>query len=107
MISSEEGFRILGKWKTQRTLLWLAVPDLDALHGPEVRIRHVSTNPPKVTFEEGDKGETLQLDLEGVEFDKADSDESPFPNSVTKRFGFFLHLTLADKRKFVLAEPVH
>lgn len=107
MISLEEGFKILRKWKTQKTLLWFAVPNLDIMDGPEVRVKDVSTNPPEVTFDERGGGEPLRLNLKGVEFDKANSDESPFPESITRRFGFFLHLSLPDGRKFVLAEPTH
>jgi hypothetical protein len=106
MISSVEGFRILGNWKTQKTPLWLAVPDLDELQGPEVRIVDVSMEPAGVVFDLGGGGELEPLDLQEAEFEKADSEAAPFPNTVTKHFGFFLNLSLADGRKFVLAERV-
>lgn len=106
MISSAEGFRILGNWKTQKTALWLAVPDLEEMEGPEVRIVDVLTEPAGVVFDLGGGGDLEPLDLKEAEFEKADSEASPFPNNVTKYFGFFLNLSLADGRKFVLAERV-
>jgi hypothetical protein len=107
MISSAEGFNILSNWKTQRTPLWLAVANLDELEGPEVRIVDVSTDPAGVVFDLGGGGELEPLDLKEVEFDTAESDVAPFPSAVTKHFGFFLHLSLADGREFVLAQHVH
>ena len=107
MISSAEGFRVLSNWKTQKTPLWLAVLDLDELQGPEVRIVDVSTDPPGVVFDLGGGGELEPLALQEAVFDKADSEAAPFPSTVTKHFGFFLHLALADGRKFVLAARVH
>jgi hypothetical protein len=106
MISSAEGFRILGNWKTQKTPLWLAICNFDELVGPEVRIVDVSSDPAGVVFDLGEGGELEPLDLKAAEFDKADSDEVPFPGTVTKRFGFFLNLSLADGREFVLAQRV-
>ena len=106
VISSAEGLRILDHWKMQRTPLWLAVPKLDELDGPEVRIVEVSTEPAEVVFDLGGGGELEPLNLDEAEFDKADSDEVPFPGTVTKRFGFFLNLSLADGREFVLAQRV-
>jgi len=106
MISSAEGLRILGNWKMQKTPLWLAVPKFDELDGPEVRIVDVSTDPAGVVFDLGGGGELEPLDLKEAEFDKADSEGAPFPDTVTKRFGFFLNLSLVDGRKFVLAERV-
>ncbi|MGO8788786.1 MAG: hypothetical protein ACLQVL_15585 [Terriglobia bacterium] len=106
MISSAEGLRILDNWKTQKTPLWLAVPNLDELEGPEVRIVDVSTEPAGVVFDLGGGGELEPLDLKEAEFDKADSDAAPFPETVTKRFGFFLNLSLPDGREFVLAQRV-
>ena len=90
----------------RKTLLWLAVPNLDELEGPVVRIVEVSTEPAEVVFDLGGGGELEPLDLDEAVFDKADSDAAPFPNAVTKRFGFFLNLSLADGRKFVLAQQV-
>jgi hypothetical protein len=107
MISSAEGFQILGTWKTQKTPLWLTFPSLDKWEGPEVRIVDVSTEPAGVVFDLGDGGELEPLDLEEAEFDKADSQAAPFPNNITKLFGFFLHLSLADGREFVLAQHVY
>jgi len=106
MISYAERYRILGNWKTQRTPLWLAVPRFDELDGPEVRIVDVLTEPAGVVFDLGGGGELEPLDLDEAEFDKADSDAAPFPDTVTKRFGFFLQLSLGDGRKYVLAQPV-
>jgi hypothetical protein len=106
MISSAEGFTILSHWKTQKTPLWFAIPDVDELDGPEVRIVEVSTDPAGVVFDLGGGTELEPLDLKQAEFDKADSEKSAFPNSVTKHFGFFLHLSLADGRNYVLAERV-
>lgn len=106
MISSAEGLRILDHWKTQKTPLWLAVPKLDELDGPEVRIVDVSTEPAEVVFDLGDGGELEPLNLDEAEFDKADSDAAPFPDTVTKRFGFFLQVSLADGRRYVLAQRV-
>jgi hypothetical protein len=106
MISSAEGLRILDHWKMQRTPLWLAVPKLDELDGPEVRIVDVSADPAGVVFDLGGGGELEPLDLNEAEFDQADSEAAPFPNTVTKRFGFFLQLSLADGRKYVLAQRV-
>jgi hypothetical protein len=106
MISSAEGLRILDHWKIQRTPLWLAVPKLDELDGPEVRIVDVSADPAGVVFDLGGGGELEPLDLNEAEFDQADSEAAPFPNTVTKRFGFFLQLSLADGRKYVLAQRV-
>ena len=106
MISSAEGFRILSNWKTQKTPLWLAIPDVDELRGPEVRIVDVSSDPAGVVFDLGGGTELELLDLKEAEFDKADSDAAPFPDSVTKRFGFFLNLSLADGRQFILAQRV-
>ena len=106
MISSAEGFRILGNWKTQKTPLWLAVRSVDELEGPEVRIVEVSTDPAGVVFELGHDTPWEPLDLKEAEFDKADSEAAPFPDAVTKRFGFFLNLSLADGRKFILAQRV-
>jgi hypothetical protein len=57
-------------------------------------------------FDLGGSRELEPLNLDEAEFDKADSDATPFPNTVTKRFGFFLQLFLADGRKFVLAQRV-
>jgi len=107
MISSVEGFRILGNWKTQKTPLWLAVHNFDEMQGPEVTIVEVSTDPAGVVFDLGDAGELEPLDLNSAEFDKADSEASPFPDTVTKLFGFFLQLSLADGRQFVLAQRVY
>ncbi|MGO8790146.1 MAG: hypothetical protein ACLQVL_22560 [Terriglobia bacterium] len=107
MISSAEGFQILGTWKLQRTPLWLAVPKSDELEGPEVRIVDVSMEPAEVVFDLGGGGDLEPLDLKEAEFDKADSDVAPFPETVTKHFGFFLQLSLADGRKFVLAQRVN
>ena len=90
----------------QRTPLWLAVPKFDELEGPEVRIVEVSTEPAEVVFDLGGGGELEPLNLDQAEFDKADSDAAPFPNTVTKRFGFFLQLSLAGGRKYVLAQRV-
>ena len=87
--------------------MWLAVLSLDELEGPEVRIVDVSTDPAGVVFDLGGGGELEPLDLREAEFDTAESDVAPFPRTVTKRFGFFLHLWLADGREFVLAQPVH
>jgi hypothetical protein len=106
MISSAEGFRILGSWKMQKTPLWLAICIFDELQGPEVRIVDVSLDPAGVVFDLGGGGELEPLDLNEAEFDKADSDAAPFPDTVTKRFGFFLNLCLADGRQFVLAQRV-
>ena len=106
MISSEEGFRILDNWKVQRTLLWLAVPTIEELEGPVVRIVEVSTEPAEVVFDLGGGGELEPLDLNEALFDTAHSDVAQFPHAVTKRFGFFLNLSLADGRKFVLAQQV-
>ena len=106
MISSAEGLRILDHWKPQRTPLWLAVPKFDELDGPEVRIVEVSREPAEVVFDLGGGGELEPLNLDKAEFDKADSGAAPFPNTVTKRFGFFLHLSLADGREYVLAQRV-
>ena len=106
MISSAEGLRILDHWKLQRTPLWLAVPKFDELDGPEVRIVEVSTEPAEVVFDLGGGGELEPLNLDEAEFDKADSDAAPFPDTVTKRFGFFLQLSLADGRRYVLAQRV-
>jgi hypothetical protein len=106
MISSAEGLRILDHWKTQKTPLWLAVPKLDELDGPEVRIVDVSTEPAEVVFDLGGGGELEPLNLDEAEFDKADSDAAPFPDTVTKRFGFFLQVSLADGRRYVLAQRV-
>lgn len=106
MISAAEGFQILGAWKTQKTPLWLAVASLDELEGPEVRIVDVSTEPAGVVFDLGGGGELEPLDLKEAEFDKSDSDTAPFPDTVTKRFGFFLNLSLPDGREFVLAQRV-
>jgi hypothetical protein len=107
MISSAEGFRILGNWKTRKTPLWLAIRKVDELEGPEVRIVDVSSDPAGVVFDLGGGGELEPLDLKEAEFDKADSEAAPFPDSVTKRFGFFLNLSLPDGRKFVLAQYVY
>ena len=96
----------MGNWKTQKTPLWLAICNIDELMGPEVRIVDVSSDPAGVVFDLGAGGELEPLDLKAAEFDKADSDEVPFPGNVTKRFGFFLNLSLADGREFVLAERV-
>ena len=106
MISSAEGFRILDNWRTQKTPLWLAFRNFDELEGPEVRIVDVSTDPAGVVFDLGGGGDLEPLDLKEAEFDKADSDAAPFPDAVTKRFGFFLNLSLADGRQFVLAQRV-
>jgi hypothetical protein len=106
MISIAEGFRILGVWKAQKTQLWLAISNFDVLVGPEVRIVDVSSDPAGVVFDLGAGRELEPLDLQEAEFDKADSDAVPFPNTVTKRFGFFLNLALADGREFVLAQRV-
>jgi hypothetical protein len=106
MISSAEGFRILGNWKTQKTPLWLAIRNLDELEGPVVRIVDVSTEPAGAVFDLGGGGGLEPLDLKEAVFDKADSDAAPFPNTVTKHFGFFLQLSLADGRQFVLAQRV-
>ena len=106
MISSAEGFRILDNWKAQRTPLWLAVSSREDLEGPVVRIVEVSTEPAEVVFDMGGGGELEPLNLDEAEFDKADSDAAPFPNAVTKRFGFFLQLSLADGRTYVLAQRV-
>lgn len=107
MISSAEAFRILGNWKMQKTPLWLAVTNSNEFEGPEVRIVDVSTEPAGVVFDLGGGGELEPLDLEKAEFDKADSQAAPFPNTVTKLFGFFLRLSLADGREFVLAQHVY
>ena len=106
MISCAEGFSILSNWKTQKTPLWLVIPDVEELQGPEVRIVDVSTDPAGVVFDLGGGTELEPLDLKQAEFDKADSEEAGFPDSVTKRFGFFLHLLLADGRYYVLAQRV-
>lgn len=106
MISSAEGFRILGKWKMQKTPLWLAVPTPDDLQGPEVRIVEVSREPAGVVFDLGGDRKLEPLDLREAEFDKTDSDASQLPDAVTKRFGFFLNLSLADGREFILAQRV-
>ena len=106
MISSAEGFRILGNWKTQKTLLWLAIRNLDELEGPVVRIVEVSAEPAEVVFDLGGGGEFEPLNLNEALFDMANSDVAPFPVAVTKRFGFFLNLTLPDGREFVLAQQV-
>ena len=106
MISSAEGFRILGNWKIQKTPLWLAISNIAELQGPEVRIVEVSREPAGVVFDLGGGGELQPLDLKEAEFDKAESDAAPFPETVTKRFGFFLNLSLADGRKFILAQRV-
>ncbi len=106
MISCAEGFSILGNWKTQRTPLWLVAPSFDEVQGPEVRIVDVLTEPAGVVFDLGGGGELEPLDLNEAEFDKADSAAVPSPNTITKRFGFFLQLSLADGRKFVLAQRV-
>ena len=106
MISSAEGFRILGNWKMQKTPLWLAVRSVDELEGPEVRIVEVSTEPAGVVFELGRDTQLEPLDLKEAEFDKADSEAAPFPDAITKRFGFFLNLSLADGREFILAQRV-
>ena len=106
MISSAEGFRILDNWKMQRTPLWLAVPSLDQLEGPVVRIVEVSTEPAEVVFDLGDNGKFEPLDLNEAVFDMADSDEAPYPVSVRRRFGFFLNLWLPDGREFILAQQV-
>ena len=106
MISSAEGFQILGNWKMQKTPLWLAVSDIDELQGPEVRIVEVSREPAGVVFDLGGGGELEPLDLKEAEFDKAESNAAPFPNTVTKRFGFFLNLSLADGRTYLLAQRV-
>ncbi len=107
MISSAEGFKILDNWKMQKTPLWLAVPTSpDEMQGPEVRIVDVSTEPAGVVFDLGGGGNLEPLDLKEAEFDKADSEAAPFPDTVTKIFGFFLNLSLADGRRFVLAERV-
>jgi hypothetical protein len=90
----------------QRTPLSLAVPKFDELDGPEVRIVEVSAEPAEVVFDLGGGGELEPLDLNEAEFDKADSDVAPFPDTVTKRFGFFLQLSMADGRKYVLAQRV-
>jgi hypothetical protein len=107
MIPFAEGLRILSSWKTQKTPLWLAIPNIDELQGPEVRIVDVSTEPAGVVFDLGGGGDLEPLDLKAAVFDKADSDGAPFPTAVTKRFGFFLHLSLADGREFVLAQHVY
>ena len=106
MISSAEGFKILGNWKTQQTLLWLAIRQFDEWEGPEVKIVDVSSDPAGVVFDLGGGGKLEPLDLKEAEFDKADSDAATFPHNVTKRFGFFLKLSLADGRRFVLAQRV-
>jgi hypothetical protein len=106
MISSAEGFRILGNWKTQKTPLWLAVRKLDELEGPVVKIVDVSMEPAGAVFDLGGGGKLEPLDLKEAVFDKADSDAAPFPHTVTKQFGFFLQLSLADGRQFVLAQRV-
>ena len=106
MISSAEGFRILGNWKMQKTPLWLAVRSVDELEGPEVRIVEVSTEPAGVVFELGRDTQLEPLDLKEAEVDKADSEAAPFPDAITKRFGFFLNLSLADGREFILAQRV-
>ena len=106
MISSAEGFRILGNWKSQKTPLWLAIPTLDELEGPEVRIVEVSREPAGVVFDLGGGRKLEPLDLKEAEFDKSESDATPLPDTVTKRFGFFLNLSLADGRKFILAQRV-
>jgi hypothetical protein len=106
MISSAEAFRILGNWKAQKTPLWLAVPRSDELEGPEVRIVEVSTDPAGVVFELGRDTQLEPLDLKEANFDKTDGEAAPFPDTVTKRFGFFLNLSLVDGRKFILAQRV-
>lgn len=107
MISCAEGFTILSHWKMQKTPLWLAVPKFDEMQGPEVTIVEVSRDPAGVVFDLGDEGELEPLDLNSAEFDKADSEASPFPGTVTKLFGFFLQLSLADGRQFILAQRVY
>ena len=104
MISSEKAFRFLRDWKTRKTPLWLFVPDLDALHGPDVRVEDVSEEPLGVVFIFSGSSEVEALDLTGATFDKATPEEAPFPDSVTRRFSFFLHISLSDERKFVVAE---
>ena len=106
MISSAEGLRILDNWKTQKTPLWLAICNFDELVGPVVMIVDVSWVPAGVVFDLGRGGELEPLDLRKAEFDKADSDAVPFSDTVTKRFGFFLNLSLADGRQFILAQRV-
>jgi hypothetical protein len=106
MISSAEGFSILSNWKTQKTPLWLAIPDVDELRGPEVTIVDVSTDPAGVVFDLGGSTELEPLNLKQAEFDKADSEEAALPHAVTKRFGFFLRLSFADGRNYVLAQRV-
>ncbi len=106
MISSAEGLRILDHWKTQKTPLWLAIRNCDEMEGPEVRIVDVSPDPAGVVFDLGGGGDLEPLDLKEAEIDKADSAAAPFPGAVTKRFGFFLNLSLADGRQFVLAQRV-
>jgi hypothetical protein len=106
MIPYAEGFRILGNWKTHNTSLWLAVTNSEEMEGPEVKIVDVSMEPAGVVFDLGGGGDLEPLDLKEAEFEKADSEGAPFPDSVTKHFGFFLNLSLADGRKFVLAERV-
>ena len=106
MISSADGFRILNSWKMYKTPLWLAVPTVDEMEGPEVTIVDVAADPAGVVFDLGGGGKLEPLDLKEAEFDQADSEAAPFPDTVTKRFGFFLQLSLADGRKFVLAQRV-
>jgi len=106
MISPAEGFRILGNWRIRRTSLWLALSGSGELQGPEVKIVDVSTEPAVVVFDLGGGGKLEPLDLKAAEFDQSDSETAPFPDTVTKCFGFFLNLSLADGRKFVLAEHV-
>jgi hypothetical protein len=106
MITSAEGLRLLDIWKMRRTLLWLAVPNSHELEGPVVRIVEVSAEPAEVVFDLGGGGDLEPLDLHEALFETSDSQAAMFPKAVTKRFGFFLNMTLPDGREFVLAQQV-
>jgi hypothetical protein len=71
-----------------------------------VRIVEVSAEPAEVVFDLGGGGDLEPLDLNEAVFETDDSGVAPFPRAVTKRFGFFLNLSLADGRRFVLAQQV-
>jgi hypothetical protein len=106
MISSEEAFAILGKWKARRSSLWFFVDLPLASAGkesPTVWIRDISGMPFHISFlvlSGPDKGETLEVDLKDAVFEHGEEPKPGMPPEA----GSFLETTLASGGRLLLVE---
>ena len=105
-MSSEEGLRILRKWKRQRTVLSFFF-DLGSW---SARISEATAALLVVEMEDS-PADTRSFGLKGARFDKADTaddvpEDLPLPPELLATLRSFLFVRLSDGNAVLFAEPI-